>query len=203
MFMRWELDYIWSGGLMGVWSQWCVSFPLKPTPLSRATGQEGRGRGGQTGGLNPAPSSYPKQQKTRHKGGGERQHQQYYDWLWWVSICSKKSGGVIDYRLLFSVFLCWSEGKGGVVIGEGWWGETKKITGDRKGCSNIKKNYKTIWLARGEEGEFPTFKNNEHKLTNGLRENLDKHVKKEKGDVEMKRQNASLMKNKEKTKRLN
>lgn len=30
---------------MGVRSQWCVSFPLKPTPLSRATGQDG-GAGG-------------------------------------------------------------------------------------------------------------------------------------------------------------
>lgn len=35
---------------MGVRSQWCVSFPLKPTPLSRATGQDRGGRGvGRTG----------------------------------------------------------------------------------------------------------------------------------------------------------
>lgn len=37
---------------MGVRSQWCVSFPLKPTPLSRATGQDrgvGGGEDGQAG----------------------------------------------------------------------------------------------------------------------------------------------------------
>lgn len=108
MFMKWFCSIEW---LMGVRSQWCVSFPLKPTPLSRATGQDrggggvgrtGRQAGRLTAGLYPRPpTQIPKQQPTRHKGGGERQHQQYYDWLWWVSICSKKWWR--DYRLLFSV----------------------------------------------------------------------------------------------------
>lgn len=44
---------------MGVRSQWCVSFPLKPTPLSRATGQAG-GKEGQTDGWPlPPPTQIP------------------------------------------------------------------------------------------------------------------------------------------------
>lgn len=52
-----------------------------------------------------------------------------------------------DYRLLFSLFLCWSEGKVGVVIGKGWWGETKKNYRGQEGVSNIKKITKqSDWL---------------------------------------------------------
>ncbi|TNN56098.1 hypothetical protein EYF80_033648 [Liparis tanakae] len=55
--------------------------PPRPTPRSRATGQEG---GGPADGW-PRPL-VPKQRQTRHRGDGERQHQQYCDWLRWLPI---------------------------------------------------------------------------------------------------------------------
>lgn len=119
----WNELIVFNRWLMDMKSQWCVSFPLKPTPLSRATG------GGRQADWRLASPPHPKQQPTRHKGGGERQHQQYYDWLWWVSICSKKWWR--DYRLLF---LFTSADRGG----SDWrkMRGTKKITEDKKRCSN-------------------------------------------------------------------
>ncbi len=51
--------------LMDVQSQWCVSFPLKPTPLSRATGGR-KGAGRQTDGC-PCPPSQAAANQTQRR----------------------------------------------------------------------------------------------------------------------------------------
>lgn len=179
---------------MSVWSQWCVSFPLKPTPLSRATGQEGGDRWAGRLMLASNPPFHVSQAATDQTQRRRRATTPTVLWLALMGLNLQQKKWWRDYRLLFSGFLCWSKGRLWLEEDE----EEKKLPGTGRGVrqTNIKK-YKTntVWLARGE-GEFPHLKkrtSSDERRDDG--EKFGQTCKERKKEtVGMKRQNTSLLK---------
>lgn len=114
--------------LIGVESQWCVSFPLKPTPLSRATGQEGGRQADWQLALAPVPSSNKPDTK---KAAGDNTNSTMIGSD--GSQSAAKSGGVIIDCFFF--FLSASADRREEGVGD--WSEMsrEKFT-DRRRCFN-------------------------------------------------------------------
>lgn len=132
------------------WSM-CI-FLFKANTAKQSHRAVGGQAGGQTDSWRPRPLC-PKQDRTKHKGGGERQHQQYYDWLWRVSICSEKVVAWLSIAFFCSLVLI--KGRGG-----GDWKRMRENFINRSALTNqhkkLQNKYNLIGLRRGRK--FLTYK---------------------------------------------
>lgn len=127
MFMKWFCSIEW---LMGVRSQWCVSFPLKPTPLSRATGQDGGGgedgqAGRQTDGWPLPPPPNPNSQAATNQT--QRRRRATTPTVLWLALMGLNLQQKVVAWLSIAFFCSLVLIEGG---GEGDW---RKMRGTREG----------------------------------------------------------------------